>query len=310
MIFRSIIFLISIIALTIISIEEAAYAQFIPLSPPRISNPYCTIPTFQYDNIPARGYSTIIPVPGGSAPIIYMQGAPFTGNPELLHFALAHECGHQVLGHIVFNHINPFAAFMTVAEEYAADCWAAHAVMQSNDRAAIQAAVADANSFPAPTMPNRVKNIISCAGNIEASSASDFAGGNESSAFCQNLQKTIEAAKGQFAAIKGSLLDGQTFQTKAALPGLTCSLDINGNGQDSYSTCETGDLDDDHLDSNYENLKGRVGTCLGGTWAATPRVSKSGKTFTRFEKNGAPGYVEVHKESVRHKGSIDVWPPV
>lgn len=131
---------------------------------PPLPNPYCGVPTFANDAIPARGFSTLMPTPAGPSPIIFMMTSAFVGQPDLFRFALAHECGHHMLGHIVFNATNPMAPWMTSIQEYQADCWAARALMAHGDQAGVWAAINDAIAGPSPNLPMRVPNIHQCAG--------------------------------------------------------------------------------------------------------------------------------------------------
>lgn len=130
---------------------------------PPLQNGYCPIQTFVNNNIPARAFATMLQGPNGPIPVIFISTA-FVGNPPLLRFAMAHECGHHMTGQIIFNATNPFAALPYAAQEYQADCWAAQMLRSQGDIPAIYAALADAGAMPTMSLPNRTQNIRQCAG--------------------------------------------------------------------------------------------------------------------------------------------------
>jgi hypothetical protein len=133
-----------------------------PLPLPQIANAYCAVPTYRYDAIPYRGLSTILSTIAGPQPVIFLRVDAFS-DPNLLQFIIAHECGHHVLGRVVQNAMNPYAAmWMHTPEELGADCWAAHTHHKLGNLIAIQAAIMDATMHPDPSLPNRTQNIANC----------------------------------------------------------------------------------------------------------------------------------------------------
>jgi hypothetical protein len=150
-----------VFALIIACNSQRASAQNFPWPP--LENPYCPVATFVNDEIPARGFSTMLPGPAGPIAVIFISTA-FVNNAPLLRFAIAHECGHHMTGQIIFHAENPFATLPYAAQEYQADCWAAQTLRARGDIEAIQAALIDAGPMPSLALPMRVPNIRSCAG--------------------------------------------------------------------------------------------------------------------------------------------------
>jgi hypothetical protein len=144
---------------------------------PKVSNPYCAIPTYALPSLAEQAASLDDKVEG---PMILVSGSMITESPAYSHFLLAHECCHHSLGHLQmykqhlgqmgpqpFFYIKPALRGM----ELDADCCAVRLLKEMHDEEGIAAGEAMMASFgdqPTgayyPTGSERALNIAACAG--------------------------------------------------------------------------------------------------------------------------------------------------
>lgn len=104
----------------------------------QLQNPYCSVPTFQNDTVPFRGFAMI----GPNGPVIYIRRDGMV-DQHLYRFILAHECGHHAANNV---HTAPRSQEESNQRELEADCWAARTMAAQLDAMALQAAFNDANT--------------------------------------------------------------------------------------------------------------------------------------------------------------------
>lgn len=126
-----------------------------------LQNPYCSVPTYQNNAVPFRGFAMI----GPEGPVIYIRQDGMT-DQNLYRFILAHECGHHAAGHV---NSHPRSQEESNQRELEADCWAARTIGGQMDSMALQAAFNDA-STQGPFGQQRHAMIYQCAASITGQS--------------------------------------------------------------------------------------------------------------------------------------------
>lgn len=145
--------------LLLLPFSSVAVMAQVPLGPA----PFCGVPTFRASN-PLGASATV----WRNQAVIVIDHSQFS-SPFWLHFVIAHECAHHVLGHTLpngmwFRQTNHWA---TASQELGADCWAARTVHSQAALFAYRHFLQQGNSSGGPGYPTgyqRAENIRRCAG--------------------------------------------------------------------------------------------------------------------------------------------------
>jgi hypothetical protein len=144
---------------------------------PTTDNPYCSITTYTFRDLPEQAMSTL---DSSGRPVIVVSSSVLNDTPAYGRFLMAHECCHHTLGHVQryhegFGHVGPQPFFYIAPQlkqmELDADCCAVKMLKSVHETDSIEAGKQVMLGFGAtptgayyPTGIERADNIAKCAG--------------------------------------------------------------------------------------------------------------------------------------------------